>query len=178
VVRVTLDGGAVTTVATNVGKYPGFVAYDGLGNLYVEDIQSRTLSRVAVATGSVTQLDAGADGLAEGAGVLYLIQGTNVVSWNPTTGATSPVASGFIDPYALAFDGNQGLYVSDDGDATVRLIDLDGGSVSLVVGTPFNEGVTPGPLPAVLNQPSGIAVGKAGTLFIADETENAVLEVR
>ena len=178
VVRVALDGGAVTNVATGVGTSPGFVAYDGLGNLYVDDLRTLTLSSVALATGTVTALDAGAQGLAAGAGVLYLIQGTKVVSWNPATGATSPVASGFIAPFSLAFDGNQGLYVADDGDATVRLIDLDGGSVSLAVGTPYSEAVVPGPLPAVLNQPSGLAVGPGGTLFIADQVENAILEVR
>jgi len=47
------------------------------------------------------------------------------------------------------------------------------GAVTTVVGSSGHAGVTPGPLPAGLNLPHGLALGPQGELYITDE--NAVL---
>jgi hypothetical protein len=66
------------------------------------------------------------------------------------------------------------LFVADWGNATVRKIVVATGEVSTVVGTALMAGAQPGPFPAGLNCPSGVAVVGAD-VAITDECENAVL---
>jgi len=77
-------------------------------------------------------------------------------------------------PQALALDGAGQLFVVDGGNL-IRKIELATATVSTVVGVPgLLRGVLPGPLPARLNSPSGIAVLPGG-LAVLDE--GAVLTV-
>jgi len=185
----SLDGGTLTplagsscgppqdgTGASAVFNYPSVFADDGAGTLYVVD--RNALRQVALATGQVVSLNVSASGVAAAGGGVYVSQGGSVFSFDPAAGTQVAIATGFSAAGALALDGLGGLYVADDGDATVQRIDLTSGAVALVAGSAGSEGVTPGPLPAILNQPAGLAPGPGGTLFISDGVENAILEVR
>ena len=132
---------------------PTGIASDGAGNLYVADTGNYTIRKIVVATKTVSTLagKAGQQGAANGAGA----------------------AARFSNPYGIASDGKGNLYLSDG--STIRKIVIATGDVSTVIGAPARIGVTPGPLPASLNAPHGLAVLPTGDLVITDFVENAIL---
>jgi len=139
---------------------PAGLAYDGAGNLYVADSLGETIRQVAVATATVTTIagEAGVVGSTDGTGPAALFSG----------------------PVGLALDGAGHLFVSDVGNSTVREIDLASGAVTTVLGVPREAAVVPGPAPAEINWPVGLAFVAANgpALFIADSNENALLVAR
>ena len=167
--KVVIATGEVTTLASTRGgsggpngpgsvlqfDSPSSVVSDGAGNLYVADSGSYTIRKVVIATGEVTIL-AGSPktpGSADGTG-------TNAL---------------FDHPWNLAIDNVGNLFVADRFNHTIRKIVMATGTVTTVVGTPSQSEVVPGPLPAKLACPAGLAVGPAGDLFITDGCENVVL---
>jgi hypothetical protein len=50
--------------------------------------------------------------------------------------------------------------------------------VSTVAGVPGQAGLSEGPLPASLNQPSGVAVLPHGVVAVSDAAENVVVLIR
>jgi sugar lactone lactonase YvrE len=135
---------------------PAGLAFDADGNLYVADAVAGTVRKIVLATGEVSTL-AGAPGVA----------GSD----------DGPVAAArFSSPRALASDGGGHLYVTDAIGSTLREIDLAAGMVTTVAGQPGVGKVVPGPLPALLNNPQGIAILPSGDIALTDE--NAVLIIR
>ena len=164
--KVVIATGAVTTLAGSgdpgttdgTGTAAGFtspmgVASDGAGNLLVADLGNDTIRRVVIATGTVTTLAGFArhEGSTDGTGTAAL----------------------FCWPEGLASDGAGNLFVADTYNHTIRKVVIATGAVTTVVGSSGHAGVTPGPLPAGLNLPHGLALGPQGELYITDE--NAVL---
>ena len=162
--RVVVATGAVTTLAGNpndvsvdgTGTHASFtgpwgIAGDGAGNLYVTD--NGTIRKIVIATGVVTTF-----------------AGTS-----SETGSADGVGPGarFSSPSGIASDGAGNLYVVDG--TTIRKIVIATGTVSTIIGSPTSVGVSPGALPASLNQPRGVAVLPTGELAIVDYAENAVL---
>jgi sugar lactone lactonase YvrE len=74
---------------------------------------------------------------------------------------------------ALALEGNY-LYVSDPDNALVRRLDLNAMMVTSPIGIPHIEATRPGPLPAAINSPAGLAIVSSG-LVIASFNENSIL---
>jgi sugar lactone lactonase YvrE len=157
--RVVIATGAVTTLAGSAGSQGSAdgtgaaarfnsvllaVASDGAGNLFVAD--QETIRKVVIATGAVTTLagSAGNVGSADGTGT----------------------AARFFDPDGVASDGAGNLFVADLGNSTIRKVVIATGVVTTVVGSPSRDGFILGPLPAGLYQPSGLAFGPTGELFI------------
>jgi hypothetical protein len=156
--RVVIATGAVTTLAGSAGSQGSAdgtgaaarfsvllaVASDGVGNLFVAD--QETIRKVVIATGAVTTLagSAGNVGSADGTGT----------------------AARFFDPDGVASDGAGNLFVADLGNSTIRKVVIATGVVTTVVGSPSRDGFILGPLPAGLYQPSGLAFGPTGELFI------------
>src|SRR5262249_17856815 len=104
----------------------------------------------------------------DGAGNLYVADGNNgaLRKISIAERAVTTLAgreAGFVRPFGLALEG-RALYVGDDGDATVRRIDLDTGAVSVLLGQPGRAGVKLGALPARLNSPAGLALIGPGQL--------------
>ncbi len=166
--RIVIATGAVTTLAGTAGVTgsddgmgaaasfdgPRGIVSDGAGNLYVVDANNKTIRKIVVATGAVTTLagTAAEQGSTDGTGA----------------------AARFEYPTGIASDGEGNLYVTDPFANTVRKIVIATGAVTTVVGVAGHGIVQPGPLPASLSQPVGIAVlGK--DLAIIDNAENAVL---
>ena len=161
----TLAGTAGTTGHTDSAdgapsfNAPSAVAVDSNGNLYVADTGNGTIREIAPPNGktptwTVTTLagTAGQFGSADG---------------------TGPAAS-FNTPTALTVDMSGNVYVTDQGNSTVRLISPTG-VVTTVLGAPGFVGTIPGPVPALLYNPTGIAVNpQTGTLFVS--VPDAVLE--
>lgn len=126
---------------------PTGVAVDKAGNLYIADQGNREVEKVSPN------------------GVLTVVAGTGS-NGGPTAGPA--VQSTFEGPLAVAVDPRGGLYVADVR-AVVKISRT--GILSIVIGTTCNKGPTGGPI----GIPYGLAVGPAGSLYIAD-AGNSVVE--
>jgi hypothetical protein len=162
---VDVSKGAVTTVAgiglpgsvdgtANIASFnrPWDVAADGLGNLYVSDSQNHTIRRIVLSTGVVSTL-AGSAG---------------------TVGSDNGAHALFDQPTYLTLDGQGDLLISDR-QGTVRRLALSSRQVSTLAGVAGQRAVVPGPLPALLNLPAGLAVLSDGSLALCDTVENSIL---
>ncbi len=111
------------------------LAFDPSGNLFASDFARSTIRKITPA-GVVTTF-AGADGqpgYANGVGS----------------------AARFFAPHGLAVDVAGDVYVTDSLNDTIRKI-TPTGSVTTVVGVKGSQTFTPGPLPASVNAPFGLA---------------------
>lgn len=167
--RIALASGTVTTLAGAAGvagstdgpggaarfNSPAGLACDSAGNLFVADTGNSTIRKIAIATATVTTL-AGTAGITGG---------------GDGTGATAR----FQTPAALATDGAGNLLVADAQDNTVRKVNVATGLVATVVGHSGRWETVPGPLPAYIAAPAGLAVLPSGDLAITDMDENVVL---
>jgi len=163
--KINLATAAVTTIAGSLSggsgsadgtgsaakfnfSYSGDIATDGT-NLYVVDSGNNTIRKVVISSGAVTTLagTAGVTGSADGVGA----------------------AAQFNFNYAghVATDGTN-LYVSDNGNHTIRKIVIATGAVTTVVGSAGVSGSTDGVGAAArLKNPRGLSIGD-GALYLGD----------
>ncbi|HLL77196.1 MAG TPA: hypothetical protein VK421_18225 [Pyrinomonadaceae bacterium] len=133
---------------------PFGVAVDKLGNVYVADAGASNRVRKLTPVGAVSTLAGGAEGYADGAGA----------------------AASFNTPSALAADGDGNLYVADTGNNRIRKITPEG-VVSTIAGDGA-RGFRDGPAAAAqFDAPVGLAVGRDGTVFVADPYNDRVRAV-
>ena len=92
------DGGA----ATNDNIWPGFMATDGIGNLYIADEQNARIRKVNTN------------------GVISTIAGNSTSAWSGDGGLATNAGIGV--PEGLAFDAAGNLYISDHYNHVVRKI--------------------------------------------------------
>jgi hypothetical protein len=168
--RVVSAAGTVTTLAGATGlsgiadglganalfAYPGGVAVDGSGNLYIADHNNHTIRKMSPA-GQVTTLAGGAG-----------------VSGN-TDGVGS--AARFNGPTSVAVDGNGNVYVADADNTSIRKITANGtvttfAGVSGVGGSADGVGSV-----ARFNAPQGIAVDSTGNVYVADTNNSTVRKI-
>lgn len=171
---------------------PEHLALDGRGSLYVTG-NTQAVYRLVLATGEFSifagsQQESGSNdaiggdarffapkGLAsDGAGNLFVADSINrtIRKIEIATRTVTTLSEGFVDPVALACDGNV-LYVADRAASTVHKVQLSTGAVTLAVGRYGEGAVRLGPLPAGLSLPSGLAILPSGDLLVSDD--NAVL---
>jgi len=161
VIRKITAAGVVTTIAGQPAS-PGFadgtagfgrlsfprgVVPDGAGNLYVTDSRNHIIRKID-ASGAVT-----------------------TVAGSPTNEGSNDGNSSsarFSQPWGLAIDGPGNLFVADYGNSTIRRITA-AGVVSTVAGLAGSTGSTDGIGSAArFSRPAGVAVDRAGNLFVAD----------
>src|SRR5262249_35042978 len=136
---------------------PSGVAADGAGNLYVADQLNFTMRRVSVGARRTVHTLAGAPGRS-----------------GATDGVGGPAR--FVLPWAVALDARGNRYVADSH--TIRKVDAVTQEVRTVVGDDqLPERVRPGPLPAALAGPGGLAVLSDGGLALTDSIDHVVLVV-
>lgn len=132
---------------------PFGIAVDGAGTVYVTDSQANTIRKITSA-GVVTTLagQSGSGGSTDGTGT----------------------AARFLVPYGIAVDSTGTLYVVDHGNHTIRRI-TSAGVVTTLAGTAGSAGAVDGAGAAARFQyPSGIAVGRDQTVYVAD-TDNQLI---
>lgn len=155
--------GTASVAGTNNGSggvarfdYPDGLALDNSGNLYIVDQFNFTIRRMTP-FGVVTTL-AGQPGVAGSA------DGTNN-------------AALFNHPWGLARDNAGNLYVSDQGNHTIRKVAPEGTNwvVTTLAGKVGVEGAVDGTnSDALFNEPDGSAVDQVGNLYVADEATETI----
>lgn len=147
-VRFAGDGGPAKQAVLN---FPTAVAIDDQGNLYIADTMNH---RVRMVDGST--------------GVIRTIAGTGHGRY---AGDGGPAESASLqDPAALVLDSGGHLYIADQSNNRIRMVDLRTGRISTLAGN-GTAAYNGDDLPAVdasLAGPSGLAFGPDGMLYIAD----------
>jgi len=134
--------------------YPSGVAVDSAGNIYVGDTKLDVIRKVT-AGGVVTTLAGGHLGSADGTG-------TNAQ---------------FFGPVAVEVDSASNVYVADSQNYTIRKITPDG-VVTTLAGLAGYRGTADGTnSDARFWDPSGVAVDKAGILYVADSANRTIRQV-
>lgn len=149
--------GAATTAKFN---FPTDVAIDSSGNLYVADSANNAIRKISPA-GQVSTL-AGTAGAAAG-----LVDGTGA-------------AARFNTPTGVTLDSSGNVYVADYNNQVIRKITATG-IVSTLAGTGKTTGVLDGQgyilSPSLFNNPTGLSINTAGTIFVADTDNNLIRKI-
>jgi hypothetical protein len=152
----TGDGGPATAAVLDD---PTDVAVDGAGDLFISDAVGGRIREVAPG------------------GTITTIAGTGGFG---TSGDGGPAtAASFEDPIGVAVDAAGDVFVVDDFADVVREI-TPAGTISTVAGTIDTGGFRGdgGPAAAaLLDQPSGVAIDRAGNVYIADTANDVIREV-
>lgn len=147
--RGTADG------AGNAARFdsPFGIAVDSANNIYVSDAAMNTIRKITAA------------------GVVTTLAGR---ATSPGSDDGTGTTARFSVPYGVAVDSTGVIYVVDHGNHSIRKIAVDG-TVTTLAGTGGSAGYRDGSGPtARFKFPSGIAVGRDGTVYVAD-TDNQVI---
>ncbi|MEU9115959.1 hypothetical protein AB0D04_30345, partial [Streptomyces sp. NPDC048483] len=139
-------------------NYPRGVAVDSAGAVYIADAGNHRVRKIT------------ADGK------ICTVAGTDTKGFS---GDDGPATAAQLDgPYAVAVDSTGVLYVADYNNRRVRKITTDG-MISTVAGTGTagSDGDGGPAVSAQLSRPRGMAVGRAGDLYIADAGNHQVRKI-
>ena len=173
--RLSIATGTVTTIAgTGTGGYsgdgsaatkatlfyPGGLALDSAGNVYIADTSNNRVRKVNIATGVIT---------------------TFAGNGNATPTATDGVpatSTGIEQPQQVAVDGNGNVYIAEGN--RIRQVDT-GGNIHMYAGTesaPRGFAGDGGPATsATIFGPLGMAFDSAGNLYFADNQNQRIRKV-
>ena len=141
------DGGPAIHAVLN---FPSAVAVDARGHVYIADTFNHSVRIIEKKTGIITTL-----------------AGTGQRRFSGDGGPG--LSAALNEPVALAVDRHR-LYIADQNNHRVRMLDLSTGIITTVAGTGeagYNGDGMSG-TEAALSGPSGLAVGPDGALYIAD----------
>ncbi len=140
---------------------PAALAFDSAGNFYITEDGTQRIRKVD--TDGIITTVAGS--------------GTNYVGSYSGDGGTATNAN-LQNPFGLAFDATGNLYIADELNNRIRMVNTNG-IISTVVGN--GNGVYSGDggtaTNASINWPFGVAVDSAGNLFIGDMQHQRIREV-
>lgn len=159
-VVTTLAGRYAAGFTDGVGTAAQFsgpmgLAVDASGNLYVADRNNNAIRKVT------------------SSGVVTTIAGNGTTGHSDGTG-TSAVLN---YPFGVALDASGNLFVSEFNGHCIRKITSTGG-VSTIAGVYGSAGLVDGPATqARFNTPYGIAVDRAGNIFIGDCVNNRIRQI-
>lgn len=196
-VRQITPAGVVGTLAREI-RSPGGIARDQFGNLYVADTINDAIVQISP-SGAVSDFvrfykeytySSPVGVTIDTAGNLYVAgRGKHVILKISSSGAVTSLAgtagiegaadghgsaARFKTPFGVAIDANGNLYVSDEGNHTIRRITA-AGTVTTLAGAPGVAGAVDGiGAAARFRNPSGIAIGMDGNLYVVDNGNRRV----
>jgi sugar lactone lactonase YvrE len=140
---------------------PFDVAFDRAGNLYFSDTNNHRVRKVDANTGVITT-----------------VAGNGKKGFGGDGGPAA--AAALNEPYGLALDAGDNLFIVDRLNYCVRKVDAKTGTISTVAGTGGKSGFggDGGPATkALLAEPNGIALDGKGKLYVADVAGHRVRAV-
>ena len=154
------DGGSAVSASLNA---PEGVAVDSTGNIYIADFDNDLVRKV------------------NSAGIITTLVGTGVTGFSGDGGQAT--RSQLNSPADVVLDAAGNLYIADSGNNRIRKVTPDG-TISTVAGSGPTGASTGGfsgdggpATRALLNNPTGVAVDAAGTLYIADTGNDRIRKV-
>lgn len=155
--RFAGDGGPATEALLN---FPSAVAVDEQGNLYIADTMNHRIRRVDGTTGMITT-----------------VAGTGQPRFSGDGGPA--VAAALNEPSAVVVDRKGRLYIADQSNNRVRVVDLETGIIRTIAGTgtaTYNGDGERG-IHACLAGPSGLALGPEEELYVADTFNGRIRKI-
>lgn len=153
------DGG----LALNAGFSPGGFALDNANNIFITDLSSNRVRKVAANTGIITTI------VGDGKSTF---NGDNILA---TTAS--------LAPSSIVLDKGGNLFISDINNNRIRRVDVTTGIITTVAGigvspkTGTNLGDDQPATKARLNYPNDIKLDNAGNLYIADALNHRIRKV-
>ncbi|MBU6402748.1 MAG: hypothetical protein KGS61_20705, partial [Verrucomicrobia bacterium] len=149
------DGGAATNASL---KYPGGLAVDRAGNLFIADAGNNRVRKV------------------DTRGVMTTVAGDGRFTYAGDGGAATNAS--LANPLALALDAAGDLFIADQYSYRIRVVDTNGVIITVAgSGALGYSGDGGAATNASLANPCAVALDVAGDLFIADAGNNRIREV-
>ena len=161
------DGGPATLANLN---YPSGLVFDSNDNLYIADYYDSVIRKVDPVTGIITTF----------AGMVTISGGVTQGIYGYTGDGGPATLAHLADPDIVRMDTTgQYLYVSDQGNSTVRKINLSTGIITTVAGNgTFGYSGDGGPATlAALNQPEAMNWDSLGNFYIGDSLNSVIRKV-
>jgi sugar lactone lactonase YvrE len=162
----TFAGNGIQGFAGDLGQakhsklwHPEGIAADSLGSIYFADETNGRIRKIVLSTGIITT-----------------VAGNGTFSYTGDDGLAK--FAGFNSPEGLTFDAIGNLYIADTDNDCIRKVDAKTGIITTIAGggtSGLRDGA-PAKL-AKLNNPTAVAVDKAGNIFIADWGNNRIRKV-
>lgn len=139
---------------------PSALALDTLGNLFVADTGNNRIRRVDAATGIITT-----------------VAGNGQQGFSGDNGPATAAALNF--PFGIAVDSAGSLFIADSANHRIRKVAAGAGIITTAAGNgePVFSGDGQPATNVAVGFPYGIAVDKAGNLFIADSVNHRIRKV-
>jgi sugar lactone lactonase YvrE len=155
----TLAGSGIAGYADGVGTAASFsnpkgIAVDSVGNVYVADAVNNRIRKIT-SNGVVTTI--------AGNGISGFIDGNGT-------------QASFYNPSAITLDAAGNLYVADEKNHAIRKI-TPAGDVNTIAGTGASGSANGNGSAASFNYPSGIALGAAGNIYVADFSNHKIRKI-
>ncbi len=171
------DGGPATIATLNA---PSGVTIDAQGNIFIADTSNHRIRMMcAVAPGTPIFGTACPPAAAD----ITTVAGTGMINGNGSGGFSGdggPATQADLNfPYAVAFDAAGNMYIPDQENNVVRIVNPSG-TITTFAGTGGSHGYAGDGQPAtsaLLWGPTGVAIDPAGNVYFADTQNNAIRKV-
>lgn len=154
------NGSADGTNSVARFHYPTGIAADSGGNAYVSDQGNNTIRKLTPT------------------GVNWMVSTIAGQAGNSGDADGTNSTARFNNPNGIAVDGSGNVYVADTGNSTIRKLTLTATMnyvVNTIAGLAYSSGSADGVGSAArFNNPTGVAVGSDGKVYVADQGNNVI----
>ncbi|HPM31298.1 MAG TPA: hypothetical protein PLJ60_13265 [Chryseolinea sp.] len=153
------DGGLATLSHLNI---PLSIGVDGSNNIVILDAGNNVVRQITSSDSKISS-----------------IIGTRMQGYTGDGGLA--ISATLFNPYSIAIDPSDNIYIAESGNHVVRMITKSTGKITTIAGLgPDHAGYTgdsDAATEAELNGPSGIAVDADGDIYISDTGNNVVRKI-